>query len=150
MDLSALAAFSLLAPIQRRQEILRLQEQLEQLPSVLDACEVQHSFAPGQYVRTMYIPKGTLIVGKIHRHAHNNIVSAGLAVVLTEWGVEVVSAFQSFVSPVGCKRVVLALEDVVWSTVHTTDSTDLVEIEQELIAPDYDAIELVGEYKEVT
>lgn len=110
--------------------------------SVGELCVVQHTFAPGCYTRTMFIPKGTLIVGKIHRHAHTNIVSCGAVEVLTEWGVQGYTAFSIFVSEPGTKRVVHALEDTVWSTVHITDETDLAIIERNIIAEDY--IDLEG------
>jgi len=112
----------------------------------LEDFPVQHHFAPGSYGREIFLPEGTVIVGKIHRHAHLNVISAGRVLVLTERGVEEFAAPYTFVSPEGTRRVVYALENSVWTTVHVTDSTDLAEIERELIAEQYSDIEIT--YKE--
>lgn len=105
--------------------------------TVPEVCVVQHTFSPGCYTRTMFIPKGTRIVGKIHRHAHTNIISVGAVQVLTEWGVQEYEGFCIFVSEPGTKRVVHAVQDTVWSTVHLTNETDLAIIERDIIAEDY-------------
>jgi hypothetical protein len=42
----------------------------------------------------------------------------------------------TFVSEVGTKRVVHALEETIWTTVHVTDETDLEKIEDYVIAKD--------------
>lgn len=99
-----------------------------------DAFPVQHHFAPGQYAREIFIPQGSLIVGKRHVHAHVNILSLGKVMVFSEhFGLQEMQAPYTFVSPPGTKRVIAALEDTIWTTVHVTDKTDLSEIEAELI-----------------
>lgn len=103
---------------------------------------LQHVFAPGAYGRTLSFPKGTVIVGKIHKHAHLNILSKGDVLVLTEsGGLERLVGPLTMVSPPGTKRAVYALEDTVWTTVHLTDETDLEKIEDHVIAKTYEAYE---------
>ena len=34
-----------------------------------------------------------------------------------------------------------AITDVIWTTIHLTEKTDLVEIENEIIAPDYETLD---------
>lgn len=114
----------------------------ESLP--LDTCPVKHTFAPGAYAREMALPKGILIVGKIHKHAHINVISKGRVLVLTDAGDAVLEAPCTFASNPGAKRVVYVLEDTVWTTVHVTDKTDLAEIEAEIIANEYSDIEIEG------
>lgn len=124
----------------RRSAIAELEAAINALPDKLDASdfEVIHHFAPGNYAREMLIPQGTVIVGKIHKHAHINVLSHGRALVFTEQrGVQELRAPYTFVSDPGAKRSVLALTDIVWTTVHPTDKTDLAEIEAEVIANDY-------------
>ena len=99
--------------------------------------EVVHHFAPGLYAREMRVPKGIMLTGKIHKHRHLNIMSAGKALMVNEAGRHEVSAPFSFVSEEGTKRAFYALEDVVWTTLHPTDETDLDEIEREWIVDDY-------------
>lgn len=104
-----------------------------------------HRFTDGAYSREMLIKQGMLIIGKIHKHAHFNFISQGKVAVLTEDGPMVIKAPYQFVSTAGTKRVVLALEDTVWTTVHVTNETDLAKVEEHVIAPDYDALALFQE-----
>ena len=134
------AAQAALGP-SRRRAILELQAQI--IASGTDvgaaACPVQHHFAPGAYGREMRLPAGLVVVGKIHKHAHINVISQGRVRVFTEQdGVLELEAPCTFVSHPGTKRVVLVLEDTRWTTVHVTDKTDLSEIEAEVIAEDYE------------
>ncbi len=101
-------------------------------------CPLQHHFIDGVYVRTIFIPAGTTIVGKIHKHSHSNILSQGEVLVFTEGeGVQHLKGPLTMVSPAGCKRAVKALTDTTWTTIHATDETDLERIEDYVIAKDY-------------
>ena len=127
----------------RRKAIMRLQDAI--VYGGLDvgpaACPVQHHFAPGAYGREMTIPAGLVVVGKIHKHAHINVISKGRVQVFTEQdGVLELAAPYTFVSSPGTKRVVHVLEEAVWTTVHVTDKTDLAEIEREVIATDFSEV----------
>lgn len=127
----------------RREAILRLQDAI--VYGGLDvgpaACPVQHHFAPGAYGREMTLPAGLVVVGKIHKHAHINVISKGRVQVFTEQdGVLELAAPCTFVSSPGTKRVVHVLEETVWTTVHVTDKTDLDEIEREVIATDFSEV----------
>ena len=127
----------------RRGAILRLQDAI--VYGGLDvgpaACPVQHHFAPGAYGREMTLPAGLVVVGKIHKHAHINVISKGRVQVFTEQdGVLELAAPCTFVSSPGTKRVVHVMEETVWTTVHVTDKTDLAEIEREVIATDFSEV----------
>src|SRR6185295_12325339 len=107
-------------------------------------CPLQHTFAPGAYARTIAIPEDTAIIGKIHKHAHLNIVSRGLVTVVTEFGRETIDARVFpvvFTSEAGSKRALYCHSDVVWTTIHLTDSQNLAEIERDLIARDYSELD---------
>jgi hypothetical protein len=108
-------------------------------------CPVKHWFAPGVYGREILLRKDSVVVGKIHNHAHLNIISRGKCSVMTEFGPMVIDATNepvTFTSKPGTKRVVVALEDTVWTTIHLnpTDETDLEKLENEIIAKSYDAL----------
>lgn len=105
-------------------------------------CPLTHHFAPGSYGREIALPAGSLVVGKIHREAHLNMLMQGRVSVATEDGVETFAAPRVFVSSPGTKRVVYAHEDSIWVTVHVTADTDLAVIEQQMIAPTYADYEL--------
>ena len=128
----------------RREAILRLQDAIisEGRDVGPASCPVKHHFAPGSYGREMTLPAGLVVVGKIHKHAHINVISKGRVQVFTEQeGVLELDAPCTFVSSPGTKRVVHVLEETVWTTVHVTDKTDLAEIEREVIATDFMEVE---------
>lgn len=103
-------------------------------------CPLKHIFAPGVYAREIFIPKGTLVVGKIHKHDHLNFISVGDVTVFTKDGCERIKAPRTMVSTSGTKRAVYTHEDTVWTTVHITNQTDLAKIEDEIIAKSYDEL----------
>ena len=127
-----------------RETIARAQAALFDVPDHLegDCFPLDHSFAPGVYARTITLPADSVIVGKLHRHAHHNFIQRGKVSVLTEEGPKTLQGPCHFVSFPGTKRVVYAHEETVWTTIHPTESTDLAEIEKEVIAPDYASIGL--------
>ncbi len=124
-----------------REKILHLESCLKDYvkanPDAQPECPLRHTFAPGAYARQIFIPEGSLVVGKIHKHAHLNMLMMGQAVVATEDGIYTYTAPFVFTSLPGTKRVVVAVRDVIWVTVHLTEQTDLVKIEDEIIAPSY-------------
>ena len=125
---TAAAELAVLPEEHVRAKLYRLQHATSELLKV--ECPLQHVFAPGAYARTIFVPKGTVIVGKIHKHAHLNILSQGCASVMTEaGGVQHLEGPYTMVSPPGTKRGVFAHTDLVWTTIHLTDETDLDKIE---------------------
>lgn len=142
-----------------RENILKLQAGMQGLiahkmiEDRLPDCILTHYFTPKDekygchaYAREMMIPKGTLIIGKIHRHQHLNIISKGKVQVATEFGTKYLEAPCTFVSEVGLKRAVFAMEDTLWTTIHLTKygcEGDLDKIEEEVIAPAYNELGLI-------
>ena len=105
-------------------------------------CPLKHSFSDGIYVREITIPAGMLIIGKIHKHDHPNFLLKGEVVVVTEGGgIEELKAPCSMISKPGTKRALYAKTELVWTTVHLnpTNTEDLEELEEEIIAPTYKA-----------
>ena len=128
-----------------KENILKLQDVMLGMKQSLDQFPLTHHFAPGVYAREMFLPSGHTIVGKIHKHAHLNIVSKGVVVVSTEEGSKELKAPCVFTSYAGTKRAVFIKEDAIWITIHVTEKTDLNEIENELIAKDFN--DFSGEQK---
>jgi hypothetical protein len=119
-----------------REQIVRLQEAM--LPQQCEQPEPTHFFAPGMYLRELTVPAGMLLVGKTHRHAHFLVVTKGRAEVISEFGRTLVEPGHISVSQAGVKRVVLALEDTQFITVHLnpSDTQDLSIVEAEHIEPE--------------
>jgi len=123
-------------PIPSREQIVRLQEAM--FPIQCEQPDPRHFFAPGMYLRELVVPAGMLMVGKIHKHAHFLLVLKGRAEVISEFGRFIVEAGHISISPAGVKRIVLALEDTQFVTVHVnpSDTEDLEVIEKEHIEPE--------------
>ncbi len=98
-------------------------------------CPVQHHFDDGVYVREVTMPKGSIILGKRHKHSCINIVSKGACVLVDlETGeLSDIQAPYTFVSKPGVQKLAYIVEECVWSNVHVTETTDLNELEEELI-----------------
>lgn len=126
---------------QFRKNVMLVQEEMLKYEQV--NCPLKHHFAPGAYAREILLPKGSLVIGKIHKHAHINVISKGCVSVMTEEGRKDLRAPCTFVSEVGTKRAVFAHEDTVWTTVHVSNETDLAKLEEEIIAKTYDEIPLL-------
>lgn len=132
-----------------RDKIVKLQDEMMKMKQTLDLFPLIHHFAPGVYAREMFLPSGHTIVGKIHKHAHLNIVLKGVVVVSTEEGSKELKAPCVFTSYAGTKRAVFIKEDAIWITIHVTEKTDLREIENELIAKDFNDFAEEQEVKRV-
>jgi hypothetical protein len=143
-----------------RGKILEFESALSEIDGVvkgdnLKDCPLKHSFADDIYVREIFIPKGYIGVGKIHKHSHPNFLMKGKVSVVTEdKGVEHLEAPLSIISPPATKRVVYAHEDTVWITVHSnkTNTQDLKEIEDYVIAKDFSELSpyCLSEIKKIT
>ena len=117
--------------VPRRDQILRLEEQLRNLPQL--TIETRHYHVAGLYAREIFIPAGAVLTGKVHKAEHLNIVSQGELIVWTEAGMKQIAAPFVLPSYPGAKRVGLALKDTTWVSIHATDKIDLAELEQELV-----------------
>lgn len=115
-----------------REKVMALEDLMRDLPQA--EFRVTNHFAERTYGRELFIPKGTVATGKIHKYSQLNVLVSGELSVLTERGIERVKPPFVVVSPAGTKRVVYAHEDSIWLTVHGTPETDVAKIESEFIA----------------
>jgi hypothetical protein len=100
---------------------------------------VQNHFAPHVYVREIFMPAGTLVVGKMHKTEHFNIITQGtVRIIDADDSIHEVSAGDIFTSSPGVKKVLYIVEDTRWITVHPTNTTDMKALEEELIVPEED------------
>ena len=101
---------------------------------------IHHHFSKDVYAREMRVPKGAVIVGKIHKFQNLNILSQGEVSVISIDGVMRVKAPYTFVASPGAQRVFYMHEDTVWTVVHGTDETDVEKIEEKFIAKSYEEL----------
>lgn len=126
-----------------RVKISALQEAVLKEPQI--EVDPTHRFSKDVYAREIVIPKGSLIIGKIHKHQNLNIISKGDVSFFSTDGAFRAQAPYTFVASPGVKRVIYAHEDTVWTTVHGTGETDLDKIESIFIAKEYAEIEGISE-----
>lgn len=128
-------------PLIIRAKIMQLKDELMAMPGEHIEMPVEHVFANGMYMRKLFIPKGALLVGKIHKKECINIVAKGDISVLTETGGMRVAAGFTVVSPAGLQKVGLAHEDTVFINVFLTDETDIEKIEDLVACESHEALE---------
>lgn len=91
-----------------------------------------HMWADGLYCRQFFQPKGQMLVSLKHAKQNFFFILQGECIIGTPEGTMHVRAPYLTVTQPGTKRVILALEDTVYVTVHANPDnvTDLVEIER--------------------
>lgn len=95
---------------------------------------VRHIFADGLYVREFTGNAGNIFISKKHKTKHVFVVSKGVATIYSkEEGVKIIRAPYTGVTTPGTKRILYINEDIIWSTFHVTDETDLDKIEEAII-----------------
>lgn len=131
----------LVAPDMLREKIAEFESMLKSIEQL--EIKTTHHFSKGVYAREIFIPKGTILVGKIHKHENLNILSQGDISVISIDGAFRIKAPATIVSSPGVKRVAYAHEDSIWTTIHGTDERDLEKIEDEFIAKSYDEVKYI-------
>lgn len=125
MEEFQLAEITKRTPQEMRAKIVELEALMKAMPKEVQIeIPTTHYFAPGIYMRQVFIPKGATVTGKIHKTEHLNILSQGKLAVLTEDGMKTLTASTVVKSMPGIKRVGHALEDSVWITVHANPSEE--------------------------
>ncbi len=154
-----------LKKVRARQKVVALEVAMRKeistggVDDISSECTLKHYFSPivekygcGTYAREITLPKGSVVVGKIHKHSHINIISKGKVSVVTEHGKKYYTAPCTFVSEVGLKRAVYAEEETIWTTIHLTSNlseSELDKIEEEVIAESYEEIGLIASEEEL-
>ena len=66
------------------EQIRRFESAMLEMPQV--EIPLEHTFAPGLYVRTITVPAGATLVGKVHATDHIFIISKGDMTLVSEEG----------------------------------------------------------------
>ena len=100
-----------------------------------DSMPVQHHFSDGIYVREIFMPAGLLVVGKVHKTTHLNIVMTGRCEVMINGEIKEFKAGDVFESLEGSQKTLYIFEDTKWLTVHTNenDSKNIEELEDRYV-----------------
>jgi hypothetical protein len=123
-----------------RDNILNLEAAMKAMPEHQVHIEPKHYFAPGLYLREIFIPKGVTLTGKIHKTEHLCILSQGELSVRLEDGIQTLKASTVVKSLPGMKRILYAHEDSVWINVHHNPENiqDLDKIEEEFVTDTFE------------
>lgn len=131
-----------------REDIVEFEKNFAILPIAVSGaeldklCPLKHTFVDGAYVREIFMPKGTLLTSKIHKIKHPYFIMQGKCSVLTDKGVQHIQAPYHGITEPGTKRVLYIHEDTIWITVHVTKETDLKKIEEQIIAKNFNEVEI--------
>ena len=145
--------------LQVRSSLMSLQKLLQhgvetgEIQDTTDQTKLEHFFTPtdgdygcSTYARQLFMPKGMVFVGKLHKKPHLTFLMKGTVLVVSEnGGKQHLTGPVTFVSPAGAKRVFYVEEDTILTTVHLTKETeeeDLDKVEDEVISPTYEAMGL--------
>ena len=96
----------------------------------------EHVFHGGMYCRQVWRPAGTMIIGKVHKKEHFYMVVTGTVLITTDQGAFELTAPYLLASKPGTQRAVYAVTDALCMTFHRVDSTDLEEVENDLVEQD--------------
>ena len=102
---------------------------------------LKHTYGDGLYIREIFMPRGEIIISKIHKVAHPFFLLKGKISVLTEDGERLLKAPYYCITPPGTKRILFTHTNSIVVTVHRTFETDLKKIEKEIIAQNFDEVE---------
>ena len=106
-------------------------KQLIEIPE--DGLPLTHTFSNGVYAREIFMPKGMIVIGHVHRTKHLNIVSTGKARVFYDGEMHEITAPYTFESNAGVRKALFILEDMFWTTIHVTDETNQDKLDDILI-----------------
>lgn len=126
------------APIPSLDQIQSLQNAIANELDCYDIEELTtHHFCEGMYARELFIPAGTVLVGKMHAKENFFVLMRGDMTILTPNGVRRVKAPFMVVTKPGDKRVGYAHEDSVTFNFHPNedDQQDLKLLEARYIVP---------------
>lgn len=112
--------------------VCALAQLLRQMPAV--EMPLVHRFTPGLYVREIFMPKGSLVISKVHKTEHPYVISKGHAAVWTAGeGVAQLKAPHCGITKPGTCRVLFIHEDCIWTTFHPTTETSVEVLEATLV-----------------
>jgi hypothetical protein len=104
------------------------------LPHVQPVTFLRHHFAPGIYVREIWMPRSAMILGHRHKTDHLNIITQGKVLVRMDGRLEMITAGPlpyTVRSGAGVRKALYIIEDTTWMTVHDnpTDERDIAKLE---------------------
>ena len=129
-EISAAAPAPMPVQVERFEQAVLTQYEPAEMP-------LRHLFSEGIYARVINIPAGVMATGRVHRYRALNVLLAGEIAEMTAAGPVIHAAPKVWVGDPGAKRLLYALTDTIWMTVHATAETDPDELKDQLTAASY-------------
>jgi hypothetical protein len=100
--------------------------------------DVNHIFSGGVYIRELSIPRGVIIVGKVHRHETCNVLLKGTLSVFLGSGkpVQKITGPLMMTSEPMTRKIAYCHDDAIFMNIHPTTETNIEKIEAEFIVPE--------------
>jgi len=113
-------------------QVQAVEDVIKQYPQ-LDI-ETKHYIAGGVYEREIFVPKGSLITGKVHLTEHLAKLTNGMMTIFGDNETGEYVGPKTFISQPGAKRAGYAHTDCFFSTFHAIgDETDIEALEKALV-----------------
>ena len=123
-----------------REQAKALEEHIKNIPQGLgaDPFPLVHTFSDGLYIRQLTVPPKTLTVTKTHKQEHVFFLQKGTISVLTPEGIRKYTAPYMGITKVGTKRIIYHHDEVIFTTIHSSNKKTVEEVEEQVIAKDFD------------
>ena len=122
-------------------EIQNIENFISTMPDAITEFDVTHYQIDGVYVRSLSIPAGMVLTGKIHNHEHIAILAQGTIRVHNGEGFKEITAPCTWVEKAGIKRLGYALTDCTFINVIRTDLKEISDIEKEAVSDTFEEFE---------
>jgi hypothetical protein len=114
---------------------------------------VTHRFTPGLYIREIFMPASippieTVVTSRIHLTEHPFVISKGkLRVWHEETGWVLIEAHYTGITKAGTRRILVIIEDTIWTTFHVTNETDPDRILDQITLEHFDHLGGIKDFK---
>lgn len=98
-----------------------------------DNSQADHYFGEGVYARSLLIPAGTVVIGKVHKQDRICIIAQGSCTFIDEWQKKTVEAPYIGEFKAGSKTAVYAHTDTLWVACLGTELQDPDTVIEELV-----------------
>jgi hypothetical protein len=108
-----------------RRKMRTLEAKLSKLPQLPpEARPVRHIFAPGVYLREIFLMPGACATGAIHRFDHACMSLGDISVYSQDGGLKRITGCETFVSTAGVKRAVFVHAPTWFTTIHANPTNE--------------------------
>ena len=120
------------------ENVLKFEAAVKTLPQYEP--ETMHTFHAGLYCREAKLKANQLAVGRVHKKEHLFYIVSGTVNITTPDGVQIITGPAMFKSKPGTKRACHTLTDAHFLNIHIAESTNVEDVEKELLEDDPDSM----------